>query len=288
MTTAVPLHYSLPKRALRSVQYWLARVTSSDGYVAARAAPFDLTFRGPAADCITRHIFRLGAHEPHVTRYVLEHVRLGPGDVALDIGANLGWYSVLLDRLSLPGAQIFAFEPDPESFRLLQENLQLNRANHVRALNMALGDKPGTAELRRYNSKNNGCHTLFAGGNCEGGIAQVSIETLGHIWQQQQLGSRPLKFMKIDVEGYEYFALRGAGELLRRCSCLVMEYTPDALQLAGQGPSAMVDCFAEAGLQAKCFVNGELQPISLEELAATRTQRDLVLTPAPVHNAHRS
>ncbi|MBV8741605.1 MAG: FkbM family methyltransferase, partial [Sinobacteraceae bacterium] len=185
-------------------------------------------------------------------------------------------------------AQIFAFEPDPESFRLLQENLQLNRASHVTAINMALGDKPGTAELRRYNSKNNGCHTLFAGGNCEGGIAQVSVETLGHVWQQQQLGSRPLKFMKIDVEGYEYFALRGAGGLLRRCSCLVMEYTPDALQLAGQGPSAMVDCFAEAGLQAKCFVNGELQPISLEELAATRTQRDLVLTPAPVHNAHRS
>lgn len=285
---AVALHHSLPKRALRSLQYWLARLSTHDGYVAARAAPFDLTFRGPAADCITRHIYRFGAHEPHISRYVLEHVRLGPDDVALDVGANLGWYSVLLDRLSVPGARILAFEPDPESFRLLQENLRRNQARHVTALNVAVGDAPGEAQLRRYNSKNNGCHTLFAGGNCEGGIAQVSIDTLAHLWEQQQLGSRPLKFMKIDVEGYEYFALRGAGKLLGRCGCIIMEYTPDALQLAGQGPSAMVDCFAEAGLQAHCFVNGELQPISLRELADARTQRDLVLTPATVHNARRS
>ena len=126
--TAPPTRVEYPwaLRVWRSLRFGLARLASRDGYVQARAAPFDLTFTGPGADVITRHIYRLGAHEPVITRYLLEHVHLGPGDVALDVGANIGWYSVLLDRLSEPGAQIFAFEPDPKTYGLLTRNLAAN------------------------------------------------------------------------------------------------------------------------------------------------------------------
>jgi len=281
----VTIEHSLPRRTLRSLQYLLARLTSRDGYVEAPAAPFDLTFKGPAADCITRHIFRLGAHEPLLTRYLVEHIRLGPRDVALDIGANLGWYSVLLDRLSSPGARILAFEPDPESFRLLNVNLQLNSVSSVTSLNIALGEIPGSAELRRYNSNNNGCHTLFAGGNSEGGVVSVPVDTAARIWEAEHLGERPLKFMKIDVEGYEYFVLKGAAGLLKRCECVVLEYTPDALQLAGVGDSALLDCLRDAGLTAHCFEEHRLRPISFDELASQRTQRDLILTRSPETSA---
>jgi FkbM family methyltransferase len=275
----IPVQHRWSVRVLRTLQFGFARLVSRDGYVEAHAAPFDLTFTGPAADCITRHIYRLGAHEPRIARYLIDHVRLGPEDIALDIGANIGWYSVLLNRLSVPGARIFAFEPDPESYRLLGKNLAANGATRVTALNVALGDSPGFAELHRYRDSNNGRHTLLAG-NTSGGIARVPVNTLKDVWESQHLGSAPIRFLKIDVEGFEYFVLRGAGDLLGRCACVLLEYSPESLPLAGLKPEALIDLLVAARLSARTFVNGQLLPISYAELARVESQHDLLLTPA--------
>jgi len=278
-TDTVSVEHSWPVRLVRGVQFALARLTSRDGYVEARAAPFDLTFTGPATDCITRHIYRLGAHEPHITRYLLDHVSLGPEDVALDVGANLGWYSVLLDRLSEPGARIFAFEPDAENFRLLNRNLEANGATRVTALNLALGDSPGFAELHRYKATNSGRHSLLAG-NPGGDALRVPVDTLRNIWRQHNLGSRPIRFLKIDVEGFEYYVLRGAGDLLGRCACVQLEYSPDAFMSAGLKPEAVIELLAGAGLTARTFLNERLVPISYAQLARAECQHDLILLPA--------
>lgn len=279
LPAAIRVQHRWPVRVLRTLQFGIARLVSRDGYVQAHAAPFDLTFTGPAADCITRHIYRRGAHEPRITRYLLDHVRLGPEDIALDIGANIGWYSVLLSRLSVPGARILAFEPDPESYRLLSRNLEANEASRVTALNVALGDSPGFAELHRYKDSNNGRHTLLAG-NQSGGTVRVPVNTLKDVWATQQLGSRPIRFLKIDVEGFEYFVLRGAGDLLVRCACVLLEYSPEGLRLAGLKPEALIDLLATAGLTASVFAHGQLLPISYIELARAESQQDLLLTPA--------
>jgi FkbM family methyltransferase len=263
---------------LRTCQFGIARVTSRDGFVEAHAAPFGLTFTGPAADCITRHIYRLGAHEPHITRYLLDNVRVGPGEVALDVGANIGWYSVLLDRLSAPGARVLAFEPDPGSYRLLSTNLTANHAQHVTALNLALGEKPGVALLHRYRESNNGRHTLLEG-NTSGGTVEVPVDTLRNVWEREQLGARPVALLKIDVEGFECLVLRGAGELLSRCRCVLLEYSPEGLKLAGLQPQAIIDLLLAAGLTARVFAGDELVPISYAELARAESQKDLLLTP---------
>lgn len=261
------------------MQFGVARLTSRDGYVEAHAAPFNLVFAGPAADCITRHIYRWGAHEPHITRYLIDHVRLGRDDVGIDIGANLGWYSVLLDRLSAEGAAIFAFEPDPASYRLLRRNLEANGAKRVTALNVALGDQVATAQLHRYKDANNGRHTLLEG-NTSGGLVEVAVDTLERFWRAQALGARPIGLLKIDVEGYEFFVLRGAGELLKRCACVLLEYSPQSLQLAGFAPADLAGLLRAARLSACAFVKGGLVPMSLEELTHAQAQCDLLLRPA--------
>jgi FkbM family methyltransferase len=263
---------------LRTCQFGIARVTSRDGFVEAHAAPFGLTFTGPAADCITRHIYRIGAHEPHITRYLLDNVRVGADEVALDVGANIGWYSVLLDRLSAPGARVLAFEPDPGSYRLLSTNLRANHATHVTALNLALGEKPGVALLHRYRESNNGRHTLLEG-NTSGGTVEVPVDTLRNVWQREQLGARPVALLKIDVEGFECLVLRGAGELLGRCRCVLLEYSPEGLKLAGLQPQAIIELLLAAGLTARVFAGNELVPISYAELARAESQKDLLLTP---------
>ncbi len=267
-----------PKRFLRTVQFGLARLTSRDGFVTARAAPFDLTFTGPAADVITRHIYRLGAHEPAITRYLLEHVRLAAGDVALDIGANLGWYSVLLNRLSEAGARIFAFEPDPPTFALLRTNLTANQATRVSAFNIALGESAGSAQLRRYKDSNNGRHSLIPGDDIAGSVT-VPLDTLTHFWESQGLGQARLAFMKVDVEGFEYFVLKGAGSLLRRCANILLEYSPASLALAGLPPDALIELLEANGLTARAFVNGRPEPMRYADLRRAQAQLDLVLTP---------
>ncbi len=279
---AIPVRHAWLVRVLRTCQFGIARVTSRDGFVEARAAPFGLTFTGPGADCITRHIYRIGAHEPHITRYLIDHVRVGPGEIALDVGANIGWYSVLLDRLSVPGARIFAFEPDPESFRLLRSNLEVNGTTRVTALNVALGDTPGRAVLHRYRGTNNGRHTLLEG-NTSGGTVEVGVDTLKGFWDSKQLGASPLRFLKIDVEGFECLVLRGAGDLLGRCQCMLLEYSPEGLKLAGLKPEALIDLLVTARLSAQVFIKDQLLPMSYAELARTTDQRDLLLTPADAH-----
>jgi FkbM family methyltransferase len=274
----VPVAHPWPLRLWRGVQLAWARLTSRDGYVEARAAPFGLTFTGPGADCITRHIHRLGAHEPEIARYLLEHVRLGPDDVALDVGANLGWYSVLLDRLSAPGARIFAFEPDPESYRLLLANLAANGAARVTAVNQAVGASPGSAELYRYRTTNIGRHSLLHH-NPQGRV-RVAVTTLADFWQRAGLGGKSIRFLKVDVEGYEYFVLQGAGDLLERCACLQLEYSPDSFPSAGLDAGAMIELLRRAGLTASVFMNGELRPISYAEVARLDSQHDLILTRA--------
>ncbi|HTD31950.1 MAG TPA: FkbM family methyltransferase [Steroidobacteraceae bacterium] len=273
-----PVEYPWAVRALRTVQFGFARLLSRDGYVTARAAPFGLTFTGPAADVITRHIYRLGAHEPAITRYLIEHLHLGAGEVALDVGANIGWYSILLQHLSEPGAQIFAFEPDPETYSLLRTNLRANAAERVTALNLALGDAPGTAQLRRYKHSNNGRHTLVVDGPAAD-MVPVAVDTLAAFWSAHALGSRPLRFLKIDVEGFEYFVLRGAGELLTRCANIFLEYSPASLRLAGLGPDVLIELLRAARLSARAFRGGQLVPMSLTELAQVQEQHDLLLVP---------
>jgi hypothetical protein len=84
--------------------------------------------------------------------------------------------------------------------------------------------------------------------------------------------------MKIDVEGYEYRVLQGAGELLKRCECLLLEYSPQALYHTGLSPPVLFELLRRAGLHAHRFEdNGRLRPVSFEQLALDDMQSDLLL-----------
>jgi FkbM family methyltransferase len=271
---SISVEHPWPRRILRTLQFGLERIRHRGGYVEARAAAFGLKFRGPPADCITRHIYRLGAHEPHISRYVIEHIRLGPSDIAIDVGANLGWYTALLSRLSEPGARIFAFEPDPETYRLLCENLRGNGAAGVTPLNLALGEAPGTAVLHRYKASNNGRHTLSPGSDGGGGACEVRVETLDSFCASRGLGESRIRFLKIDVEGFEYRVLRGGGSLLRRCDCILLEFN------RGENAQQLLQLLADAGFLLRAFIDGAPVPMSAGEILDSPDQLDLLLTPA--------
>lgn len=100
-------------------------------------------------------------HEPENSKFLQETIKLRDEDIAIDIGANLGWYSVLLNRKSENGSTLFAFEPDPNNFELLKFNLTKNDCSNVKAFNKAASDKNETLSLYKYPEKNRGRHSLI-------------------------------------------------------------------------------------------------------------------------------
>jgi len=134
---------------------------------------------------------------------------LGPGNVALDIGANLGAHTLPLAQLVGPSGAVFAFEPQRVLFQILCGNVALNDIGNVRALPFALGRSAGSIKVPALD---------YAGINNFGGIPlgtehgeDVTVIAL------DQLGLAQVKLIKIDVEGMELDVLGGAGATLARC-----------------------------------------------------------------------
>ncbi len=138
-----------------------------------------------------------GLHEFEEMSFLLHFLR--PEDLFLDIGANIGSYTILASAEI--GAKSIALEPVPLTFAWLAANVSLNEiADRVDARNVAAGSEPGVIEFTQ--SLDSANHVATAG---ETDVVRVAVETLDNI-----VGVRSPTLMKIDVEGYETEVLRGA------------------------------------------------------------------------------
>ena len=127
-----------------------------------------------------------------------------PGDVVLDLGANIGAYSVLFARWTGDAGHVFAFEPAPESRRALIDMLEANGvADRVSVLPSAISASSGRASFRANGS--DGGNRLIDGDRA--GSHTVETTTVDEFCRQMQLVPA---FMKVDVEGAELAVLRGA------------------------------------------------------------------------------
>ncbi|GIX06481.1 MAG: hypothetical protein KatS3mg115_0884 [Candidatus Poribacteria bacterium] len=142
---------------------------------------------------------------------------LRPGDVALDLGANCGCFAVIMARAVGPQGRVFAFEPAPETFQLLRQNLERNGFSHARAVPFAVADRPGTAEFY-LSPRASGYHHLHAG-EPDAVPVVVTVTSLDAFFK----GSPPaVRLLKMDVQGAEPLVLRGAERLLASSPELVL------------------------------------------------------------------
>ena len=133
---------------------------------------------------------------------------LRPGDVALDIGANLGAHTIAMARLVGPTGFIYAVEPQRILFNILCGNIALNELVNVKAFPFALGRAPGATHIRPLDyaaSVNFG--SISIGGEQGDPVPVATLD---------QVGLPKARFIKIDVEGMELDVLLGAKELLAR------------------------------------------------------------------------
>jgi FkbM family methyltransferase len=135
-------------------------------------------------------------------------VRLSqPGMVAYDLGANVGFYSLLFSRLVKPEGSVHAFEPLPRNCSLLKRHLALNRVENVAVHSVAVAEKSGTACFDAGPNPSMG-HLVALGGTLK--VPTVALDEFVYVYNQPAPN-----IVKMDIEGGEIKALAGMHRLLR-------------------------------------------------------------------------
>lgn len=148
---------------------------------------------------------------------------LRPGDVVLDVGANIGFLTVLAARLVGPGGRVVAFEPVPVNARLVRRNAALNRQAQVEVVQAAVGDRSGRATL--VLARHAGGAALAGADRPFDACGELTVDLVdldGWLAANAARLPGPVRLLKVDVEGAEPAVLRGASGLLTGARPLVL------------------------------------------------------------------
>jgi FkbM family methyltransferase len=164
---------------------------------------FGSTMNVDVRDLVSRMIFWFGRWEPNLSS-AIESI-LAEGDVFVDVGANIGYYSLLASKLVGPGGQVVAIEALPSTHALLKRNLSDNGVNNVRTANVAVSDAAGQLTVYSGIAGNTGSATTVP---IEGRQPIVTVDALplNEILTLQERENVAL--IKIDIEGAEVTVLR--------------------------------------------------------------------------------
>lgn len=216
-------------------------------------SPFRLELHRHRPDLyICPHLHRHRIWEPDVTSYLLD--TLEPGQTVIDVGAHIGYFTLMMSRLVGGAGKVFAFEPDPCNFALLQTNLRLNRVGNVLAERKAVSNRLGRAKL--YIAKDNtGDHRLY-GTSAERAVHEVDVVSLDGY---SACADVPVHLVKIDAQGLESRILDGMSALIERNRArlsLVVEFAPALLRRAGSDTGDFLGCLQRLGATAFWFSEG--------------------------------
>jgi FkbM family methyltransferase len=197
----------------------------------------------PNADRFERRLYDARTYEP-ATLALFDGV-LRPGDIAVDVGANLGLMTLHAAYLVGATGSVVAVEPHPVYFSRLIRNIELNNLTNVRAVQMAAGAAPELRTIYDVPSVNIGRSSLVRPNIASRPGGVVSVERLDKILSD--LGIPRVRLIKIDVEGFEPKVIQGASEMLAGQPMVCMEVT-SALNHEPEGPLAAHDMIMSTGL----------------------------------------
>lgn len=184
-----------------------------------------------------------------------------PEDCVIDIGANMGWYSINIAK-KYPNSKIYAFEPIPKTYHYLSENISLNSVRNIEALPFGLS-----------NEKNDLVFYFYPEGGVNASIANVSeredvelinchVEKLDDVVEQKKL---KIDFIKCDVEGAELFAFKGGIESIKRDKPIVFtEMLRKWSAKFDYHPNEIIQMFS--GLGYECFYCSEDKLVKIDTM----------------------
>lgn len=208
--------------------------------------------------------------EPGETAVIKKFLK--PGMIAVDAGANIGYFSLLMARLVGQSGQVHAFEPGKENVSLLTKNVKLNAYKTVKVNNAAISSKSGT--LTFYLSDTNPQdHRIIKDINEKRKSYSVKAVTLDDYFRNKKVD-----FMKMDIQGAELLALEGSKKILSKYHpILVIEYWPYGIIQADRKPEELFSILEKYNYSIKLInqKNGSLTKIDKKKLLSTASPQDI-------------
>jgi FkbM family methyltransferase len=206
------------------------------------------------------------------------------GGNALDIGANIGYTALVFSRAIDARSRVYAFEPDEFNFQLLQRTADSRHAcGRICPRQYAVGETDGTVELW-INPRHHGDHRIRTDAlTVTGGTIRVPILSVDS-FVARQLPPFPVRFIKVDVQGYELAVCRGMERTLAVNSgaIVALEYMPAALSELGFDPGALLHWIAQKNFHVYIIgKDGLLEPVNVNKVTTDR-YLDLLLSQDPV------
>ena len=198
----------------------------------------------PNDTVITWTIMRNGCWEPAETAQFLRHLK--PGDTFVDAGANIGYYTVIGSRLVGSKGKVYAFEPEPKAFEMLERNVRLNGLTNVVLEQKALSNQKGVIKLF-IADQNKGDHRIYQ----PEGESRPSVEVEAVRLDEYFKGvERRINVVKVDCQGADGLILEGMTGLLEGWAdgpTIFMEFWPYALKAMGTDHGALIKMLQSYG-----------------------------------------
>jgi FkbM family methyltransferase len=186
----------------------------------------------PADYAVGHTVARTGSYEPEVSATLRK--LLPPGATFVDIGANIGWFSLLAASLVGPTGRVIAIEPNPRNVALLRQSAKDNGFDNIDVVAVALGERAGAAALETDGS--NGRLIPIEGPPSHAVEASFVVATYPLDTVLNEVGATRVDAVKIDVEGAEPLVIRGSTRTLSESRpILISEFYPLALDSSPWG-----------------------------------------------------
>lgn len=210
-----------------------------------RTTLFGYTIDLSLEDYIQRNVY-LGNYEPHESAVVRAY--LEPGMTFLDVGANIGYYSLMASAAAGPSGRVLSLEPNPELYNHFQKTIRNNEIRNITLQQAAVGDQAGWADLFVPKLAGNNTPTMIA--NEGGRPVRVPVITLDEFLDQQRVDR--VDFLKIDVEGFEPKVIQGARSAIqaKKIRAVLCEFNGHWLRKSGTTPKELYALFQSLGLRS--------------------------------------
>lgn len=228
--------------------------------------PLKLMLHDDSDQIISARLREQGVWEEYETELSLKLLK--PGDCYVDVGANIGYYSLIASRCVGAKGQVISFEPDAKNFALLEQNIALNAGDNIQAFNAALSD--ANREGRLYLSSDNfGDHRIYPS---PGQRPQQTIQ-LVHGGQHLAKLCQRVDFIKIDTQGAEFFVLNGLMDVILQNNAhlqMIVELCPYGIRQSGSHGLELLGLLDNTGMQYHIIdhIGHALIPAQSDDLAS--------------------
>jgi FkbM family methyltransferase len=213
------------KPAFRLYQRIMPRILpTSSRIIEVNGLRMEITVGKHVGDIITELLFK-GIHEPATTR-IFNKV-LQPGDIVIDVGANIGYFTLLSAKLVGWRGKVYAFEPEFDNMKALLHNAELNHLENIKPYRVAAGDKAVRAVFHT-SSTESAKHSLIKTKDHDGS----TVVNIIRIDDALSYGITGIKLLKTDTEGNELAVLQGAEQTIlnNKDIMLIVEVNFEALE----------------------------------------------------------